>query len=143
MKAFKRAIQTYLGNRAATDELFAKSYAKPGKNIDDCCQYIIGEARKRGSNAVVMSDDDVYNLAIHYYDEDNIKISSAPRARVTTPSQDVKLTASDRQRLRAEAEEQYKAQEIEKIRQAERKRKAAITAKRAEENKLFANTLFD
>ena len=36
---FKRTIQAYLDNRAAEDELFAVSYRKEGKNIDDCITY--------------------------------------------------------------------------------------------------------
>ena len=38
---FKRTIQAYLDNRAAEDELFAVSYRKEGKNIDDCITYIL------------------------------------------------------------------------------------------------------
>ena len=37
---FKRTIQAYLDNRTAEDELFAVSYRKEGKNIDDCITYI-------------------------------------------------------------------------------------------------------
>jgi len=33
---FKRTIQMFLEQRAAEDELFAKSYRNPAKNIDDC-----------------------------------------------------------------------------------------------------------
>lgn len=36
-KTFKEAIKTYLDERARTDELFAKSYAKENKNLDECC----------------------------------------------------------------------------------------------------------
>lgn len=57
-KTFKEAIKSYLDERARTDELFAKSYAKENKNLDECCSYIMGEARKRG-NAVAMSDTEV------------------------------------------------------------------------------------
>ncbi len=34
---FKITIQSYLEQRAQTDELFAPVYAKPNKNIDDLC----------------------------------------------------------------------------------------------------------
>ena len=40
-ETFKKVIKAYLDKRAAEDELFAKDYAKPGKNIDDCCDFII------------------------------------------------------------------------------------------------------
>ena len=63
-KTFKEAIKSYLDERAGTDELFAKSYAKENKNLDECCSYIMGEARKRG-NAVAMSDTEVFGLAVH------------------------------------------------------------------------------
>ena len=33
---FKQTIKEYLDGRAQTDELFAVSYAKENKNLDDC-----------------------------------------------------------------------------------------------------------
>ena len=52
-------------------------YANEKKSIDECCSYIMGEARKRG-NAVAISDEEVYGMAVHYYDEDDIKINRLP-----------------------------------------------------------------
>ena len=91
----KEAIQSYLDNQAKKDELFAKSYAKEGKNIDECCNYIIGEAKKRGGNAVFMSDDEVFGLAVHYYDEDDIKVSKQTNYKVSAGN--VKKEASTEQ----------------------------------------------
>ena len=68
---FKKAIQAYLDLRAKTDKLFAVSYAKTNKNLDDCCNYILGEAKKRG-NAVAMTDEEVYGMAVHYYPHSKI-----------------------------------------------------------------------
>ena len=50
--AVKQAIKSYLDNRAKTDELFAVAYAKQNKNIDECFNYILGEARKQGNAAM-------------------------------------------------------------------------------------------
>lgn len=36
----KEAIQSYLDERAKTDELFAVAYKKKNKSIDECCTYI-------------------------------------------------------------------------------------------------------
>ena len=113
-KTLKEAIKSYLDERAGTDELFAKSYAKENKNLDECCSYIMGEARKRG-NAVAMSDTEVFGLAVHYYDEDDIKVNKLPaaaRAVASASSQSVKLTEEDKKKAREEAikrltEEQY------------------------------------
>ena len=38
---FKRTIQMFLEQRAAEDELFAKSYRNPAKNIDDCVTCLV------------------------------------------------------------------------------------------------------
>lgn len=43
-QSFKQVIQSYLEERAKGDSLFAASFAKTNKNIDECCNYIIGEA---------------------------------------------------------------------------------------------------
>lgn len=115
----KEAIQSYLDERAKADELFAVAYKKKNKSIDECCTYIMGKAKKRG-NAVCMSDDEVFGLAVHYYDEDNIKINKLPasvKASASVPeakpaSKPVKLTEEDERRAREEAikrlaEEQY------------------------------------
>lgn len=105
-KTFKEAIKVYLDDRAKADELFAKSYAKPGKSIDECCNYILGEAKKQG-NTVAMSDEEVYGMAVHYYDEDDIKINKLPanaRASVSVPaSKAVELTEEDKEKARREA----------------------------------------
>lgn len=77
---FKQTIQTYLENRAKSDELFAASYAKPNKNIDECCNFILGEVQKSGCNG--FSDDEIFSMAIHYYDEDGIKNVEPVNARV-------------------------------------------------------------
>lgn len=74
-QSFKMAIQSYLEKKAKEDSLFAVTYAKENKNIDECCDYIIEEARKRGGNVVAISDSEVFGMAIHYYDEDNIKVN--------------------------------------------------------------------
>lgn len=103
---FKQAIKSYLDKRAKTDKLFAVVYAKANKNLTECCSYIMGEAKKRG-NAVCMSDEEVFGLAVHYYDEDNIKINKLPanvKASASAPvSKPVKLTDEDEKRAREEA----------------------------------------
>ena len=69
-------IKEYLDNRAKQDPQFAESYAKDNKNLKECFSYIMGEARKRATgNSCCMTSDEVFGLAVHYYDEDDIKIS--------------------------------------------------------------------
>ena len=72
-------IKSYLDNRAATDPLFAEKYANPKKSIQECIQFILGEAQEKavkiGNTAgAFMDDTDVFGLAVHYYDEEDIEI---------------------------------------------------------------------
>lgn len=95
----KDAIKAYLDEHAVKDPLFAVTYAKPNKNIDECFNYILGEARKRGSS-VCMTDEEVFGLAVHYYDEDDIKVDKAPsNFRASTsrqPAPAVELTEEEK-----------------------------------------------
>ena len=91
----KQVIQSYLEERAKRDPLFATSYAKPNKKIDECYDYIISQAKKRGGSVVCMSDDEVFGLAVHYYDEDDIKVSKQTNYKVS--DRNVKKEASTEQ----------------------------------------------
>ena len=85
--SFKQTIQSYLDNRAKSDELFAIAYRKENKNIDECLAYIMGEALKESSTissgvkGCGMDNDIVFGMAVHYYDEDDIKLISKPIIR--------------------------------------------------------------
>ena len=70
---FKQAIKAYLDERAKADELFAVSYAKENKNLDDCVTFILNQAMaicKEGGCG--MTDDEVYSLGVHYYPHSKI-----------------------------------------------------------------------
>lgn len=79
MGAFESTIKNYLDKRAESDRLFAESYKKENKSIQECCKYIYSQAKKllaKGGNAVGVDDDTVYGWAVHYYDEDDIKVEN-------------------------------------------------------------------
>jgi hypothetical protein len=81
MNGFEQAIKTYLDNRAKTDALFAKTYAKANKSIEECCRYIIQEVQKTKRQG--FADEEIFGMAIHYYDEDNIKVNkTTPNCKV-------------------------------------------------------------
>ena len=91
IKSAKERIKDYLDERASKDELFAKSYAKTNKNIDECYDYIVGEARKqcKNSDSICISDDVVYGWAVHYYDEDNIKVGKSTESKESKESKEI------------------------------------------------------
>lgn len=110
------AIKNYLDNRAKSDELFAAKYANPKKSIDECCKYITGEAYARAKNGcAVISDEEVYGMAVHYYDEENIEIRKQPAGtKVSSKTTKVKLTKAEKEEARKKA--------LNDIYEAERKR---------------------
>ena len=72
---FKQAIKSYLDERAKTDELFAVAYAKENKNLDDCVTFILNQVKALANEGCVgMADNEVYSLACHYFDEDDIEV---------------------------------------------------------------------
>lgn len=84
LTSFETSIKNFLDQLAKEDELFAKTYAKQNKSIKECCQYIyqqVEKARSGGAKCVACEDDEIYGLAIHYYDEDDIEVTG-PKAKV-------------------------------------------------------------
>ena len=82
-------------NRAKTDSLFAETYRKANKSIEECIKYIYSKARKlaKGGNAVGVDEATVYGWAVHYYDEDNIKVDKVQeRVEVVAPASEPSRT---------------------------------------------------
>lgn len=125
------AIKNYLDNRAKTDELFAAKYANPKKSIDECCKYITGEAYAKAKNGcAVISDEEVYGMAVHYYDEETVEIRKAPSVRHS--SAEPELTEEQQEKLRKQAEKEYKAKVMAELEQKEKDRKAKVKSKVSE-----------
>lgn len=140
----KTAIKTYLDARAASDPQFAERYNNPNKSIDECCKYITGEAYAKAKNdTAVLSDEEVYGMAVHYYDEDNITIRKSPKAHTPEPT----LSKKRQQELLEQAEREYKASVLAKLQQQELARESAkkekAKAKREKEETIFYGSLFD
>lgn len=109
---FTRTIAEYLNQRAMTDPLFAPNLQKPNKNIEECVTYILCEVQKSGCNG--FADDEIYSMAVHYYDEDNIEVGKAPNCNVVV-NHVVELTEEEKAEARQEAIKQYQREELAKI----------------------------
>lgn len=136
----KDAIKAYLDERAKNDELFAAAYAKEDKSIDECFAYIVGEVRKRG-NAVYVPDEEVYGMAVHYYDEDDIKVEKV-RERVSAGN--VELSEEDKAKAYEKALKDYELECHMKI-VAKEKKDAEKKAAKAKEKEpvILQPLLFD
>ncbi len=131
--AFKNTIQAYLDGRALIDPLFAQSYAKENKNIDTCITYILNTVQKSGCNG--FTDDEVYSMAIHYYDEDTLDTGKPINCSVVV-NHTVELTQEEKEQARKDAILNYQNNSI-----AEMKKKAE-TKKPKTETAIMLN-LFD
>lgn len=103
----KSTIKSYLDQRAAVDDQFAVAYNNPDKNIDECCSYIISEARRMssGSSCIAISDAEVFGMAVHYYDESDIEYSAVENVIVESTrikNEKTKITPDQRRRAIAE-----------------------------------------
>lgn len=110
---FKEVIKEYLDDRAAKDNLFAAKYANPEKNIDDCAEYIFSEVKKSGRQG--FADEEIYGMAVHYYDEEKLEFENVGDMDVVV-NQAVELTEEEKAEARREALEQYRKEQLEKLR---------------------------
>lgn len=73
--SFKNTIKKYLDDIAVIDDNFAKFYENsPSKSIDECCEYIVSQAKENGCAGY--SDEEVFGWAIHYWEEADLKVES-------------------------------------------------------------------
>ena len=111
---FIKAIRQYLDSRAESDSLFAIRYASPSKSVEECCQFILNEVKRQG--VTVMTNDEVYSLATHYFDGDCTadEIGSPLNCKVVISKEH--LSEEDKEELRQQAMEQYKDEQLREIR---------------------------
>lgn len=146
MKGFQQAIKDHLEKMAAQDEAFAAKYAAKCASEEDsiasCCKYITNEVQSKYKvgNSAVLTDAEVFGMAMHYYDENIAPPKSGVNCKVVMSK--AELTPEDEEAIRREAreaaEQKIRNEETERIRReqeaAERKQKAAeeAAAKRKE-----------
>ena len=83
----KEQLMELLKNAAKKDESVDRNLKKKNKSIDECCEYITNEVMEkytksngRKNGGMFVSDDEVLSMAIHYYDEDSIKVKKTTNA---------------------------------------------------------------
>ncbi len=87
-------------------------FANPNKSIDECCKYIICEVHKSGMNG--FDDDEIFGMAVHYYDENEIEVGNPPQCRIISNAH-TDLTEEEKKEARQKAIEQYQQAELRKM----------------------------
>jgi hypothetical protein len=130
-ETFKATITKHLEMLSEKDSLFAETFKKPNKNIDDCITYILGEVQKSGMNG--FADEEIYNMAVHYYDEDDIKAGKPFTGRVVVNHQ-VEISP--------EEIEEAKQKALSKIQEEQRQKLTAKATKKKVETQEAQPSLF-
>ena len=123
---FKQTIKNYLRSRAQEDELFAPRYASPKKNIDDCITYILNYVKQSGCNG--FADDEIYSLAMHYYDEDDIEIGKPLTNCKVVVNHTIQLTEEEKAQARAKAMQRAQDEAYKKLTQGRNRPKPTDAA---------------
>lgn len=143
-------LKAYLDERAKTDELFAKTYAKENKAFERCWQYVFQEAAKYavncpGGKAAAIMSEDVFAWAVHYYDEDGLDIDKPKPTPQPVAKTETKTETKKPEKKATKATEKPKAEtsSTSKAKTQERAGKRAKKAKDEEEDLgLFAGFTF-
>ena len=92
-KHFDATIKAYLDKRADEDPFFEVKYQNEKKNLKDCVTYILNKVQKMGVNG--FEDDEIYGMAMHYYDEENIEVGKDIKGGQVVVNHHVKLTEEE------------------------------------------------
>lgn len=130
-EAFVERIQAFLDEQAATDETFAAKLKKDKRTVQDCANWMIEKLAQdfRDTGKMGYDDSEIYGLALHFFDEPGLKakgnlnfqgliMSNRPRTQEYKPRE---LTDEEKARLDDAAREQYKNEQLNKLRMQEQK----------------------
>jgi hypothetical protein len=124
---FKNVIEKYLLDLSKTNAQFATMFNKENKNINDCITYILNTVKNSGCAG--FAPNEIYGMAIHYYDEDDLKVGSPIDCQIVI-NQRVELTEEEK----AEAKEKALREVIEEEKKRLTKKNATTTSVSTETN---------
>ena len=115
---FEETIRQFLRAEGRKDETFRnrcnEAAEKFGKNTKDCCTYIISEVQKLGKCG--FTDDEIYSLAKHYWDEDSItSVGECPNCQIVL-NHEVELSPEEIEECKKEARERLIKQQMDSLR---------------------------
>jgi hypothetical protein len=90
---FKQTIHERLIVMAGEDPLFAHNLQNEKKNLDDCITYILNTVQKSDCNG--FTDEEIFGMAAHYYDEDNIVVGKKINGGHVIVNHHVELTTEE------------------------------------------------
>ncbi len=133
MTHFENAIKEYLDARAKEDVKFAEKYSNGKKSIEECCRFILGEMKKKAAGGMYgATDAEVFGLAVHYYDEENVKVEKNVSAEVVINRE---MTEEEKLQLERSKDTEKKRIEEDNRRREELRKRTAEDKKRKEQER--------
>jgi hypothetical protein len=111
-----------LNDYVIEDPLFQQKLDQENKNIDDCVTFILNHVQK--SQQIGFSDEEVFKLARHYYDEENIDLGKPVTMQEIKVNESLMPSKEEIEEAKKEARERLIKEEMQK------RRKASTTAKK-------------
>lgn len=109
---FRECMRNYLNNRAKNDALFMQKCRNPKKSLDECIQFIFSEVQKSGCNG--FADEEIYSMAVHYFDEEDITIDKIGNCHVVV-NHTVELTDEEKAEAKERAMKQAQQEAYKKL----------------------------
>jgi len=110
---FKKLIEQHLKRAAQLNSLFEEKLKNPKKNIDDCVTYILNQVKKSGMNG--FEDTEIYGMAMHYYDEENVKPGDKLTNGQVIVNHHMELTDEEVAEIKKQAKDEMIAKEISRL----------------------------
>lgn len=105
-----KKVAEYLINREDMNDKFLNEE----KNLTDMWSYIKDQAKEKAVNGcAVLEDQDVYNLAVHYFDETNEALGIS-KAKKTTPKAETKKQDAKTEENESNTKQDAQVQQEEK-----------------------------
>lgn len=117
---FKETIKEYLDKRAEKDPNFAIKYSKVSKSLDECCNYIFNTVQEAGIHG--WADEEIFSMAVHYYDEDDVKAPGDLKDLQVIVNHQVQLTEEEKEEARKNAKEKAETDAYNEMKKKSTKR---------------------
>lgn len=119
---FKRVIQQHLNDVAEMNPVFAEKLKNPKKKIDDCITYILNRVKQSKVNGY--EDSEIFGMAMHYYNEENIDPGKPFSSGQIVVNHQVKLTDKEIAELKEKARQKVIDDEMARLKKKPKKAEA-------------------
>ena len=113
---FEEAIRQFLIRQGEKDPAFLQHCCEvsktQNKNTTDCCTYILNQVKQSGRCG--FADEEIYSMAMHYWDEDKIEVGKRPQCQIVL-NHEVQLSEEEIAECKREARERMIRQQLDAL----------------------------